>query len=130
LGIFAKKTKNMSDHIELGREGEERAREFLRAKGYRIIECNWRCRLGEIDLIAQDGNILVVIEVKTRRTSYFGNPELAVDRKKQKNIVRMADLYIRQKSLALEVRFDIISIIIGDGRCEINHIPDAYYPTL
>ena len=81
-------------------------------------------------MIARDGDILAIVEVKTRRTAYFGNPELAVNRKKQKNLVRMADLYIHKTGLDLEVRFDIISILIGDGRSEINHILDAFYPTL
>lgn len=120
----------MADHIDLGREGEVRARELLLSKGYRILETNWRCGFGEIDLIARDGNVLVAVEVKTRKTSYFGEPELAVNKKKQKNIIRMADLYIRTHNLDLEVRFDIVSVIIGNGKCEVNHIPDAFYPTL
>ena len=120
----------MAEHIELGREGEEQARKLLKSKGYKILECNWRCHFGELDIIAKDGKTLVVVEVKTRRTSYYGEPELAVNRKKQKNIVRMADTYIRQNGIDLEVRFDIISVVIGSGQCMINHIPDAFYPTL
>jgi putative endonuclease len=130
INIFAKKTKDMVDHLELGREGEERARELLRSKGYKILECNWRCSFGEIDIIAKDGEVLVIVEVKTRATSFFGDPELAVNRKKQKNIIRMADNYIKYKGLDLEVRFDIVSVIISNGKCEIHHIPDAFYPTL
>ena len=120
----------MAEQHDLGHEGEERAREYLRSKGYEILECNWRHGSEEIDIIAKEGNMLIVAEVKTRKSSYFGEPELAVNRKKQKIIVRAADAYIRRKGLDLEVRFDIISIIIGDGKYTINHIPDAFYPTL
>jgi putative endonuclease len=120
----------MSEQHDLGREGEERAREYLRSLGCEILECNWRHGSEEIDIIAREGSTLIVAEVKTRKSSYFGEPELAVNRKKQKIIVRAADAYIRQKGLDLEVRFDIISIILGGGNCSINHIPDAFYPTL
>ncbi len=120
----------MADNHELGREGEERAREFLRSLGYEILETNWRCGNHELDIIAKDGNILVVVEVKTRRSSYFGEPEAAVNAKKRRIIVKAADAYINMNALELEVRFDIISLIIGKGKCEIHHIPDAFYPTL
>jgi putative endonuclease len=120
----------MTDSKELGREGEDRARAWLRNKGYEILETNWRCHFGEIDIIAREGKMLVIIEVKARQTALFGSPELAVNRKKQKNIIRMADLYIRIKKLDLEVRFDIISVIINGEECSISHIPDAFYPTL
>jgi putative endonuclease len=120
----------VADNHEFGREGEERAREYLRARGYQILECNWRFGNEEIDIIARENETLVIIEVKTRRNNYFGEPEMAVTRKKQKIIVRMADAYINKTGLDLEVRFDIISIILGGGQCTINHIPDAFYPTL
>lgn len=120
----------MADNHELGREGEERAREFLRTNGYEILETNWRCGSHEIDIIAKEGDTLVVVEVKTRRSSYFGEPEAAVNAKKRKIIVRAADAYINMHGLDLEVRFDIISLVMGSGKCVINHIPDAFYPTL
>jgi putative endonuclease len=120
----------MAEHNDLGKEGEERAREFLRSLGYNILECNWHYGSEEVDIIAQEGNTLVIAEVKTRRSNYFGEPEVAVTIKKKKILVRAADAYINQKNLDMEVRFDIISIIIGGGKCSINHIPDAFYPTL
>jgi putative endonuclease len=124
------KSTMMAEQHDLGREGEERAREYLRSLGCEILDCNWRFGSEEIDIIAKDGGTLIVAEVKTRKSSYYGEPELAVDKKKQKILVRAADAYINQKKLDLEVRFDIIAIIIGGGNCSINHIPDAFYPTL
>ena len=120
----------MTDNHELGREGEERACGFLRSQGYEILETNWRCGNHELDIIAKQGNTLVVAEVKTRKSSYYGEPENAVNAKKRKIIVNAADAYIRIKGLDMEVRFDIISLVIGSGQTTINHIPDAFYPTL
>ena len=120
----------MAEHNDLGHEGEERAREYLRSLGYEILECNWRFGSEEVDIIAKEGDTLVIAEVKTRSSNYFGEPEIAVTTKKKKTLVRAADAYIRYKKIDLEVRFDIISVIIGSGKCSINHIPDAFYPTL
>jgi putative endonuclease len=120
----------MAEHNDLGTEGEERAREYLRSIGYEILECNWHHGSEEVDIIAREGDTLVVAEVKTRRSNYFGEPEIAVTNKKKKILVRSADAYIRLKKLDIEVRFDIISVIIGGGKYSINHIPDAFYPTL
>lgn len=120
----------MAEQHDLGREGEERAREYLRSSGYEILDCNWRFGSEEIDIIARENDTLVVVEVKTRRSNYFGEPEVFVNAKKKKIIVRAADAYINQKALDLEVRFDIISVIIHSGTCTINHIQDAFYPTI
>ena len=120
----------MAEHNDLGREGEERAREHLRSLGYEILECNWRFGSEEVDIIAREGNTLIIAEVKTRKSTYFGEPEIAVNNKKKKILVRAADAYIEQKKMNFEVRFDIISVIIGSGKCSINHIPDDFYPTL
>lgn len=120
----------MAKHYDLGKKGEETAANYLAAKGYRIIERNWRFGKDEIDIIAEYGNYLVVAEVKTRSTSYYGNPEEAVDEQKQRLLIRAANEYVVQKEIDLEVRFDIISIIIESGKENINHIEDAFYPTL
>jgi putative endonuclease len=120
----------LAEHNDLGKEGEERAREHLRSLGYEILECNWQFRNKEVDIIAREGSTLVIVEVKTRRSNYFGEPEVFVTDVKKKSLVHAADAYIHQKGLDLEVRFDIISIILGGGKCSVNHIPDAFYPTL
>lgn len=118
----------MSNNLELGRKGEELAANHLSGKGYKILERNWRRGRNEIDIIARDGKYVVIVEVKTRESNTFGEPEMSVTREKQKALVRAANSYILYKDLHDEVRFDIVSIIIGKGKEAINHIEDAFYP--
>jgi putative endonuclease len=120
----------MAEHNEIGKKGEEIAAQYLEKKGYRILEKNWRQWRNEIDVIAMDGKYLVIVEVKTRQSNYFGEPETAVTRDKQKALIRAANAYVRYKNLNCEVRFDIISIIISKTAEHIHHIEDAFYPTL
>jgi putative endonuclease len=120
----------MSQHNELGNKGEDIAASYLEELGYKIIKRNWRYGKDEIDIIAETGNFIVFAEVKTRSSSYFGDPEDAVDNQKQRFMVRAADAYVNQKEIDLEVRFDIISIIFDRGKQTIRHIEDAFYPTL
>lgn len=120
----------MADHNELGKLGEELALKHLRSKDYKILELNWHFRREEIDIIAMDGETLVIIEVKTRATSWFGEPEFAVTRSKQKALVRAAEGYIIKNNLNVDTRFDIISIIITPHERKVDHIEDAFYPTL
>ena len=120
----------MAEHNELGKKGEDIAAAYLEKKGYRILEKNWRQWRNEIDLIAVDGKYLVIVEVKTRQSNFFGEPETAVTRDKQKTLIRAANAYIRYKNTDLEVRFDIISIILSKESEQIHHMEDAFYPTL
>jgi putative endonuclease len=120
----------MLETIELGKAGEDIAAEYLKKKGYRILERNWRFGKNEIDIIARDGNFIVIAEVKTRSSSFFAEPEMAVTRDKQRILVRSANAYVRYKRLNLEVRFDVIAIILSEEGEQINHIPDAFYATL
>jgi putative endonuclease len=120
----------MADHNELGKLGEELALKHLRSKDYKILELNWHFGREEIDIIAMDGETLVIIEVKTRSTSWFGEPEFAVTRSKQKALVRAAEGYIIKNNLNVDTRFDIISIIITPHERKVDHIEDAFYPTL
>jgi putative endonuclease len=120
----------MAEHNELGKRGEDIAAAYLERKGYTILEKNWRQWRNEIDLIAVDGKYLVIAEVKTRQSAFFGEPETAVTREKQKNLIRAANAYIRYKNSGLEVRFDIISIILSKDSEQIHHMEDAFYPTL
>jgi putative endonuclease len=120
----------MSQHNELGQKGEEIAASYLEEQGYKIIKRNWRFGKDEIDIIAETKNFIVFVEVKTRSSSYFGEPEDAVDYQKQRFLVRAADAYVNQKEIDLEVRFDIISILFEHGKQIIRHIEDAFYPTL
>jgi len=120
----------MAEHNDLGKKGEEIAAGFLEKKGYQILEKNWRQWRNEIDLIAKDGNYLVIIEVKTRQSNYFGEPETAVTRDKQRALIRAANAYVRYKNINCEVRFDILSILISKTSEQVHHIEDAFYPTL
>ena len=97
----------------LGNLGEDLACDFLIKKGYKILERNFVWRKNEIDIIAEDEKErnVVFVEVKTRNTDYFIQPFEAVDFKKQKAIIKVANAYIRNRNLDLEARFDVISII-------------------
>jgi len=119
----------MAEHNDLGEKGEEVALEFLRGLGYEILATNWRCQKDEIDVIALHNNMLVIVEVKTRTSNYFGEPEVFVNRNKQKFLIRAANEYIRLKKFKGETRFDIVSIVIPEGKQpRIHHIKDAFYP--
>jgi putative endonuclease len=120
----------MKDHIELGKAGEAIAVALLEEKGYRILERNWRWGREEIDIIARDGNFVVIVEVKTRSSDIFAEPEASVTRSKQRILVRAANAYVNCRRLYGEVRFDIISIIIRTEGEIVNHIVDAFYATL
>jgi len=120
----------MAEHNDLGKTGEELALAFLRSKDYSIRETNWRFGKDEIDIIAQEKDNLVIVEVKTRSSSYFGEPEIFVNKRKQQFLVRAANSYITRKNVDLETRFDIVSIIISNGKHRVHHIEDAFYPTL
>lgn len=119
----------MYEQHELGKLGEAFALHFLKEQGFAILEQNWRFKKDEVDLIAQHADYLVVVEVKTRSSAYFGEPFLAVTKKKQQFLIRAANAYIEQHHVDLECRFDIVSIVISaDKKPEIEHIKDAFYP--
>ena len=94
----------------LGNKGEKTAATYLESKGYKIIERNYRCKLGEIDLIAEKDNLIVFVEVKTRSNDKFGKGFESVVHKKIDKIRKVAMLYLIQKDLQKEIRFDVISI--------------------
>ncbi|MBP6977499.1 MAG: YraN family protein [Bacteroidales bacterium] len=120
----------MAEHNETGKAGEEIAVQYLRSKGYTILETNWRWGKNEIDIVAEDKEYLVIVEVKTRHSSDFGEPEDSVTRQKQKLLIRAANSYINRYGVKKETRFDIISILLRGRNPEVNHIIDAFYPTL
>lgn len=120
----------MAEHNELGKSGEDLAANYLSAKGYKILERNWRIGHNEIDIIAQDADIMVVVEVKTLKSSSLREPEASVGKSKQKSLINAANSYIKFKNISLETRFDIISIVISSSKPIIKHIPDAFYPTM
>lgn len=120
----------MADHNETGIKGEELAEKYLRNAGYEILERNWRFGKNEIDIIARDKNFLVIVEVKTRRTANFGEPEEFVTRAKQKSLIKAANGYVMQKEIDLETRFDIVSVLYHGNSYTVKQLKDAFYPTL
>ena len=115
------------EHLQTGIWGEDLAAAFLREKGYVIMERDWHSNHRDIDIIARDGDELVFVEVKTRRNSDFGDPIMAVDAKKRRNLRLAMNHYIKYRKIENPVRFDIITII-GTPGCanpEINHLEEV-----
>ena len=118
----------MAQHNELGKEGEKIAVDFLIKNEYIIREKNWRFGRAEIDIIAQKGDTLAIVEVKTRTTDWFGDPQEFVTDKKRKLLIGAAHEYVIANDLDVEVRFDIIAIVIASKSTTIDHIANAFYP--
>jgi putative endonuclease len=116
----------MADHNELGKKGEKIAVDFLIKDGYKILETNYRYLKAEVDVIAQKEDVLAVVEVKTRSTAYFGDPQDFITTKKIKLLLSAIDYYVVQRDLDVEVRFDIIAIIQQKKETKIEHLKDAF----
>lgn len=115
------------DRKTLGARGEEIAVAYLKKQKYRIIETNFRCRCGEVDIIARDGKTLVFVEVKTRRTASYGLPQLAVTPFKQRQISKAALTYLSKNRLMEETaRFDVVSVFLLDTSPTVDHIKNAF----
>lgn len=111
----------------LGNKGEKLACRYLKRKGYNILQCNYRCKIGEIDIIAQKNEYLIFIEVKTRSSREFGEPFEAVTIYKQERLRRLAESYIvNNQDDKLNYRFDVISILFEDKKPAIEHIENAF----
>ena len=117
----------MAQHNELGKKGEQLAVDFLIENNYNIVERNYRFDKAEVDIIAQKGSILAIIEVKTRSSLDFGNPQDFVKPKQIKNLVKAVDEYITENNLDTEVRVDIIAIVKKGKQYEIEHLENAFY---
>ena len=118
----------MSKHNEIGTNGELLAANFLKNKGFIILETNWRTGKREIDIIAEHSDSIVFVEVKTRSNFNFGFPEEAVTEAKKNLIKSAAQEYFELNDCKKTVRFDIVSILQkGWNTQEINHIEDAFY---
>jgi len=116
----------MATHNELGKKGEELAVDFLQKNNYQILDCNWRYKKAEVDIITLKNDVLAVIEVKTRSSNYFGNPQDFVNPKKIQLLVEAINEYVTSKDLDVEVRFDIIAILKNGNTFEIEHLKDAF----
>lgn len=120
----------MAQHNDTGKKGEELALGFIKDKGFKIRNINWRFKKNELDIVAEKNNLLVVIEVKTRTSEYFENPKEAVTISKQKFIIKATDAYINEFDVDLETRFDIIAVTIIGKEIKIEHIEDAFQASL
>jgi putative endonuclease len=110
-----------------GKGGEETARTFLKNKGYRILDMNFRMKMGEIDIIAMDRETLVFVEVKSAFSSGFGDPVHWVPVWKQHRIIRMSSVYMSSNNISnAPVRFDVVAI---DPARRITHVEDAFRPS-
>jgi len=115
------------ERIALGRFGEELAKERLKKLGYRILETNYRCSLGEIDVVAKDGDVLVFVEIKTRKDRSLGEAKEAVHKRKQGQLSRVALAYLKSNHLlGSKARFDVVAIGVSRGKEEIEIVKNAF----
>lgn len=107
----------------LGRYGEDRACDYLQALGYNILERNWRCRIGEIDIIARDNDRFVFVEVKTRSADGFGHPFESITETKAARLRRLVAAWCESREVSgIKVRLDAVSVLIRAGRVNIEHL--------
>ncbi len=117
------------DSRSLGRWGEEQAAKYLKLRGYRILNMNFKCRGGEIDIIARKGRFIVFAEVKLRKNANFAGGREFVNYPKQQRIIMTAQLYLQQFPTELQPRFDVVEIYApngSDGKITVEHIKDAF----
>ncbi len=117
----------MAEHNEIGQKGEELAVNYLLGNNYTILERNWRFGKAEIDILAWLNGTLAVVEVKTRSTDVFGNPESFVNKIKIDLLVKAVNAYCEQKAIDADIRFDIISVLLQKEVTTIEHIENAFY---
>ena len=120
----------MVSQREIGELGEKIAQQHLKKLGYQILATNWYFGHLELDIVARDGEELVVVEVKSRNGIRYEHPSEAVTNAKIKRIVEAADAYIVEQELDTETRFDVITVIFFKEGHELEHFKDAFYPTL
>ena len=117
----------MANHNELGKKGEDLAIDFLLKHGYKILSRNYIFQKAEVDIIAQKDDVLAIIEVKTRSTNVFGNPQDFLKPKQIQRIVKAVDNFVTSNQLEVEVRLDIIAIVKNGHQFDIEHLENAYY---
>ncbi|MAK35070.1 MAG: YraN family protein [Flavobacteriaceae bacterium] len=118
----------MAVHNDLGKLGEVLAATFLQREGYAILERNWRFQKAEIDIIAQkDVDTIVFVEVKTRNSAFFGDPQSFVTPSKVKLLVKAANEYLISNQLEAEARFDIIAVLKNSKEERMEHFKNAFY---
>jgi len=118
----------MTKNSDIGNNGETLACEHLEKKGYTVLFRNWHYQHKEIDIIAKNPSVLIIVEVKTRISGSLVSPVGSVNYRKQRLIIEAADAFIQKHNVNLEVRFDIISVIYNSKGYQIEHIENAFYP--
>lgn len=114
---------NIHKKKDVGKLGEDIATKYLENKGFRIMERNFYCKQGEIDIIAKQGKEIVFIEVKTRLNNNFGTPAEAINNLKKMHILKSAQYFLyKNKILNKDVRFDAIEVVLQNGKFNVNHI--------
>jgi len=116
----------LAKHNKLGKDGELIAFMVLQRDGFTILETNWKFLKSEVDIIAEKDGFLIFTEVKTRSSKKYGKPSDAIDKKKISLYKDAVEGYLEQNPTELEIRFDVINIIIGKDETEIEHIPNAF----
>ncbi|MCX2680926.1 YraN family protein [Galbibacter sp. EGI 63066] len=117
----------MAEHNDFGEKAEQMAADHLLSQGYEILERNYRFGKAEVDIIALKNDCLAAVEVKARSSTYFGEPQSFVSKKKIRLLVKAVDHYVVKNDLDVEVRFDIITVLRINKMHEIKHIEDAFY---
>ena len=120
----------MMDNWKTGRNAEQLAARYLRCRGYHIWKTNWRWGRKELDLVARYRGELVIVEVKSRVNNGVNLPSEVIDPRKQRHIVLAADAFIRMHHCGMPTRFDVIAVNYREGGAEIEHIENAFYPTV
>ncbi|MFT5242906.1 MAG: putative endonuclease [Glaciecola sp.] len=117
----------MANHNELGKKGEELATDFLLKKGYDIIARNYIYQKAEVDIIAKKGDVLAIVEVKTRTSTDFGDPQQFLKPKQMQRIIKAVDFFVNDNEMDVDVRFDIIAIVLNNKGMSLEHLEDAFY---
>src|SRR5262245_7140855 len=118
----------MSKQSELGKIGEALAADFLKKKDYEILKQNYTWEKSEIDIITRKGDKIVFVEVKTRQSPYLSDPALMVPIKKWKQIMKAADVFMKERTDDLPVQFDIVFVVTNNDYTTISHYDEAYIP--
>jgi putative endonuclease len=120
----------MAESHNLGIKGEDMAAEHLKKAGYKILDRNWRAGKLEVDIIAENKDFIVFVEVKTRSEDFLVDPKTAVNTEKRRSMIYAADTYLKRNNIDKECRFDLITVIRKGNTHQIDHLEDAFYPTL
>lgn len=114
-------------NLKIGKLGEQLAADYLEKAGYRILQRNYRCRFGEIDIIAKEGDTIVFVEVKSRRSDNYGAPQFAVGIEKQRRISKISLYYIQTNRLeSFNARYDVVAVIMRSGNWHVELFKDAF----